>query len=61
MFAPLATRIRSYEIPVDRMTNDYIDAIFNLPAFQKWYQAAIAEPWKIASVDSIDKLRPVGR
>ena len=61
MFAPLATRIRTYEIPVDRVTNEYVDAIFNLPAFQKWYQAAVAEPWKIASVDNIDKLRPVGR
>jgi len=58
MFAPLATRIRSYEIPVDRMTNDYIDAIYELPAFQKWYQAAIAEPWRIDSTDNIDKLRP---
>lgn len=61
MFAPLATRIRSYEIPVDRTTNDYIDAIYSLPAFQKWYQAAIAEPWRIASTDNIDKLRPAGR
>jgi glutathione S-transferase len=55
MFAPLATRIRSYEIPVDRVANEYIDAIYNLPAFQKWYQAAAAEPWKIAATDNIDK------
>jgi glutathione S-transferase len=61
MMAPLATRIRSYEIPVDRVTNEYIDAIYDLPAFQKWYQAAVAEPWKIASTDNIDKLRPVMR
>ena len=58
MFAPLATRIRSYEIPVDRITNEYVDAIHNLPAFQKWYSAATAEPWKIDATDSIDKLRP---
>lgn len=57
MFAPLATRIRSYEIQVDRVANEYIDAIVNLPAYQKWHQAAVAEPWKIASVDNIDKLR----
>jgi len=54
-FAPLASRIRSYEIPVDRVANEYIDAIYNFPAFQKWYQAAIAEPWKIASVDGTDR------
>lgn len=57
MFAPLCTRFRSYEISVDRTTHDYIDAIYRLPAFQKWYQAAVAEPWKIDDVDNIDKLR----
>lgn len=61
MFAPLATRIRSYEIPVDRQTHEYVDAIHSLPAFQKWHQAAVAEPWRIASTDNIDKLRPVMR
>lgn len=58
MLAPLATRIRSYEIPVDRITSEYVEAIYALPAFQKWYQAGIAEPWRIDSTDSIDKLRP---
>lgn len=58
MFAPIATRIRSYEIQVDRNAMDYVEAILNLPAFQMWYQAAIAEPWRIASTDNIDKLRP---
>lgn len=57
MFAPLATRIRSYEIPVDRVTNEYVDAIYNLPAFQKWYLAGAAEPWRIANVDNVDKLQ----
>lgn len=57
MFAPIATRIRSYEISVDRVTNEYIDEIYALPAFKKWYDAAVAEPWKIASVDNIDKGR----
>jgi len=57
MFAPIAARLRLYEVPLDRMSNDYIDAIIQLPAFQKWYQAAIAEPWKIESVDNIDKAR----
>ncbi|MCZ8271228.1 MAG: glutathione S-transferase family protein [Beijerinckiaceae bacterium] len=57
MFAPLCTRIRTYEVPVDRMAQDYVDAIYHLPAFQKWYQAAIAEPWKMDDVDNIDQLR----
>lgn len=57
MFAPLCTRLRSYEISVDRTTHDYIEAIYRLPAFQKWYQAAVAEPWKMDDVDNIDKIR----
>lgn len=64
MMAPLMTRIRSYEIPVDRIANDYIDAIYDNPAFQKWYQAGIAEPWRIDSTDNIDKQqqqRPMAR
>lgn len=61
MFAPIAARIRSYEIQVDRNAADYVDAILNLPAFHMWYQAAVAEPWRIPSTDNIDKLRPTGR
>jgi glutathione S-transferase len=61
MFAPLCTRIRSYEVSVDRFTHEYVDAIYHLPAFQKWYQAAMAEPWKMDDVDNIDKARAPGR
>ena len=61
MMAPLATRIRSYELPVDRHAQEYVDAIYSLPAFQKWYQAGIAEPWRIDSTDNIDKLNPATR
>lgn len=57
MFAPLCARIRSYDIVVDRMAADYVESIYHLPAFQKWYQAALAEPWKIEDIDRIDKLR----
>ncbi len=57
MIAPLCTRIRNYEVPVDPMTLDYVDAIHRLPAFQKWYRAALAEPWKIDEVDNIDHPR----
>jgi hypothetical protein len=39
------------------MTQDYVDAIYHLPACQKWYQASLAEPWKMDDVDNIDKLR----
>ncbi len=57
MFAPLASRIRSYEIPVDRTSNTYIDAIYDHPAFRKWFDAALLEPWRIRETDEIDGLR----
>jgi len=60
MFAPVATRIRSYEIPVDQASNDYIDAIYALPAFKKWFDAGTAEPWRIPAVDNIDKPQATG-
>ena len=61
MLAPICTRIRSYEVPVDRTLHDYVDALYKMPAFQKWYQAAVAEPWKIEDVDNIDKGRSTTR
>ncbi len=61
MFAPLAACIRSYDIPVDRKAADYVDAILTLPAYQTWYQAAVAEPWRIPATDNIDNSRAAGR
>lgn len=61
MFAPICTRLRSYAVPLDRMTHEYVEAIYRLPAFQKWYQAALAEPWKMDEVDNIDKTRANSR
>ncbi len=54
MFAPVAGRIRSYEIPVDRPTMAYVEAIEALPAFGAWRAAALEEPWTYLSTDGID-------
>ncbi len=53
MYAPVATRIRSYEIPVDAVSAAYVDAIYALPAFRKWYDAAMNEKWRHAATDAI--------
>jgi len=45
MFAPVASRFHSYRIAVDRVAQDYIDAIRILSAMQEWSAAAAAEPW----------------
>jgi len=45
MFAPVASRFRTYRISVDELAQKYIDAIHTLPAMQESSAAAAAEPW----------------
>jgi len=47
MFAPVATRIRTYALPVADAAMDYVAAIYALPAFVEWQKAAVAEPWAV--------------
>jgi len=53
MFAPVATRIRVYELPVADFASEYVEAIYALPAFQEWYGEALKEPW-VVEQDEID-------
>jgi len=53
MFAPVATRIRTYQLPASDMAQDYVDAIYALPAFQLWLADARKETW-IVEDDEID-------
>ena len=48
MYAPVATRIRTYSIPVDLVASAYVDAIHALPAFIAWREAGLKEPWTMA-------------
>ena len=47
MFAPVATRIRTYSLAVSDAAMDYVAAIYALPAFVEWQKAAAAEPWVV--------------
>ena len=53
MFAPVATRIRTYELPVTDLAMEYVEAIYALPAFQEWLVEAVKEPWTVEQ-DEID-------
>jgi glutathione S-transferase len=55
MFAPVATRIRTYELPVSDLAQEYVEAIYALPAFQEWFAEAVKEPW-IVEHDEIDNI-----
>jgi glutathione S-transferase len=59
MFAPLASRVRTYELPTSDTAADYIGAIYALPAFQSWLAAATVEPW-IVEEDEIDVIQGRG-
>lgn len=56
MFAPLATRLRTYDLPVSDTARRYVEAIYALPAFQDWLAMALQEPW-IVDDDEIDVIQ----
>ena len=56
MFAPLATRLRTYDLPVSDMAGRYVEAIYALPAFQEWLGLALQEPW-VVDEDEIDVIQ----
>jgi glutathione S-transferase len=43
MYAPVVTRFRTYNIPVDPVSATYMDAILGLPSMTAWYRAADEE------------------
>ncbi len=47
MYAPVATRFRTYGVDLDPVCQAYADALFALPAMMEWIAAAEAEPWVI--------------
>ena len=56
MFAPVATRIRTYALPVSDGASAYVEAIYSLPAFQAWLTLALKEPW-VVDDDEIDVIQ----
>lgn len=56
MFAPVATRIRTYSLPVSDAAAEYVEAIYALPAFQEWLAAALNETG-VVDDDEIDVIQ----
>jgi glutathione S-transferase len=53
MFAPVVSRLVTYAVELDSVSQAYVDAIMALPAMQDWYAAGKKEPW-IVSHDELD-------
>ncbi len=49
MYAPLATRIATYNWPVSHDLQTYVEAVLGEASFQKWRSAALEESWFLAS------------
>lgn len=58
MFAPLASRLRTYELPTSDVAAEYVEAIYALPAFQQLLADAQKEPW-VVEHDEIDFIQGV--
>jgi len=53
MYAPVATRLRTYGVPLEGRSRDYVDAIHDHPAVREWLDAAKQETWRIEAYERI--------
>ena len=48
MYAPVATRLRSYSVPLPARSRAWVDALWSLAPMQEWAAAGVAEVERIA-------------
>jgi glutathione S-transferase len=53
MFAPVATRLRTYAVEISPQAQSYCDTIFADAAFRDWERAAVAETWTIEQTEAL--------
>lgn len=53
MYAPVATRLRTYAVKAPLDAQAYCATIFADPAFQDWERDAMAEPWTLATSEEL--------
>jgi glutathione S-transferase len=51
MYAPVATRFRTYHVPVDPICQAYCDRVLDMPEMREWDAAARAEPDEIEELE----------
>ena len=47
MFAPVVSRFIIYGVELDPLAKAYVDAVWSLPAMQRWVEDARGEPYTI--------------
>ena len=53
MYAPVVSRLHTYDVEVDAPTRTYMNAVMALPAWREWTAAALKEPWVLPE-DEVD-------
>jgi glutathione S-transferase len=48
MYAPVVSRLHTYDAPVGAASRAYMQAVMALPAWREWHAAALQEPWVMA-------------
>lgn len=51
MYAPVCTRLKTYDVKVDPISQAYCDTMLSQPEMKAWIKAALAEP---ADIDELD-------
>jgi glutathione S-transferase len=51
MFAPVVSRFRTYRVELDELCQTYADAVWAMPAYREWQDAAGHEPMIIESAE----------
>lgn len=51
MYAPVCTRFRTYDVPLDARLQTYCDTMFDWPLMMEWTEGALAEEDEIAELD----------
>ena len=55
MFAPVATRLRTYAVEISPQAQNYCDTIFADAAFRDWERDAEAETWTIEQTEALHR------
>jgi glutathione S-transferase len=53
MYAPVATRLRTYAVAAPPAAQAYCETVFADPAFRAWEEGARTESWTIAQTDEL--------
>ena len=51
MYAPVVTRLETYQLPVSSETRSYMDTVLSNPSFLEWKRQAFEESWTIEAYE----------